>query len=256
MWVCLVLILLGPCGVGCGGPAKGPLVVFLDGAGWAGSSASVENGLREGGYRGQFETFVWSSGLGPGTDHFLVAQSDGLGQRLARKLERARSASPDARLNVIALSAGTSVVLSALQQMKDGVRVDNVVLLSPSVSDRHDLTKIMHHVRRNLYATCSRNDAILGALIVNADGRGGDPAGLSGFKAPRNRQDVVVRESYSRVFNLPWKPAYLAYNWNGGHTAVTNSKFIAAVIAPRILTDESFPADRDVLAGRDGSSGS
>ena len=178
----------------------------------------------------------------------VVAGSKSVGKRLARKLEKQRDRDPKARINVIALSAGTSVVLSALEQMRPGMAVDNVVLLSSSASERHDLTPIMRHVKGRLYATCSRNDGILSGLMTNADHKGGDPAGISGFKPPR-RNDARIHGAYERVINLPWKPAYLAYDWDGGHTAATNRKFIATVIGPRILSDDPFPADRPVLAG-------
>ena len=232
---------------GCNGSKSGPVTVFLDGAGWFGSSGSVESGLEDGGDRSDVETFVWSSGLGAAHDHLVVAGAKSVGKRLARKLERHRQRAPNARINVIALSAGTSVVLSALEQMKSGVSVDNVVLLSSSASESRDLTRIMQHVRGRVYATCSTKDGILSSLMTNADGKSGDPAGIRGFRPPRKRT-ANTHAAYSRVVNLPWKPAYLGYDWDGGHTAATNRKFIAAVIAPRILSDEPFPADRPVVA--------
>jgi len=232
---------------GCGGPSRGPVTVFLDGAGWFAGSSPVKAGLKDAGDRGDFETFVWSSGLGPAHDHLVVASTRGVGRRLAARLEKIRQRAPNARINVIALSAGTSVVLNALEQMKPGVAVDNVVLLSSSSSESRDLTPLMAHVRGRLYATCSTNDGILSSLITNADHKDGNPAGLTGFKPPR-RNSPDTRAAYARVVNLPWKPAYLAYDWNGGHTAATNRKFIAAVIAPRILSNEPFPADRPVMA--------
>lgn len=234
---------------GCSRSTNGPVTIFLDGAGWFGSSGSVESGLRDAGDKGEFETFVWSSGLGAAHDHLVVANSKSLGKRLARKIEKYRERGNDARINLIALSAGTSVVLNALEQLKPGVSVDNVVLLSSSASERRDLTHIMHHVRGRLYATCSRNDGILPTIMTNADHKGGEPAGISGFKPPR-KHNAAAHAAYERVVNLPWKPAYLAYDWDGGHTAATNRKFIATVIGPRILSDEPFPADRPVVAER------
>lgn len=240
--VCIALL-----SAGCSHTPRGPVTIFLDGAGWFGSSGSVESGLRDAGDKGNFQTFVWSSGLGAAHDHLVVASANGVGKRLARKIEEIRSRGNNARINVIALSAGTSVVLNALEQLKPGVMVDNVVLLSSSASERRDLTHIMHHVRGRLYATCSRNDGILPTIMTNADHKGGEPAGISGFKPPRGHS-AATHAAYERVVNLPWKPAYLAYDWNGGHTAATNRRFIAAVIGPRILSDEPFPADRPVLA--------
>jgi hypothetical protein len=115
----------------------------------------------------------------------------------------------------------------------------------------------MQHVRRNLYATCSPHDAILATLAVNADGESGPPAGRVGFRLPK-QAGSNVEAAYSRVINLPWEPAYLAFDWSGGHTAVTNRQMIASVIAPRILSSEPYPLDRSVfdkVAMRQGGGG-
>jgi len=231
---------------GCSDPKQGPVVYYLDGAGWYGSSGSVAAGLRDAGYLGAFRTHSWSALLGPAHDHLFNASSKGVARGLARRIETIRRADPNGAINVMGLSAGTAVILSALEQLPPGVEVNNVVLFSPSVSADHDLTKAMRHVRRNLYATSSPHDAILGTLvIVNADGKSGPTAGRVGFRAPR-RASQDTAEAYSRVINLPWQPNYLAFDWSGGHTSVTNRKFVASVIAPRILSFDPFPLDRPI----------
>lgn len=232
---------------GCAEKVRGPVVFYLDGAGWYASAGSVESGLRQGGFKGEFQRFSWSSFLGPATDHFIAANSTLIAQRLATCIEEARSANPGAPINVMGLSAGSSVILLALQQLKEGVQVDNVVLFSPSVSSEHNLMKAMRHVKRNLYATTSPHDSILGALPVNADGKGGPPAGRAGFRFPRGAGRETTA-AYQRVINLPWQPSYSGYGWSGSHVSVTDSKFVAGVIAPRILTTEPYPLDRSIAA--------
>ncbi|MEK6643910.1 MAG: hypothetical protein AABZ08_08375 [Planctomycetota bacterium] len=231
---------------GCAESTRGPVVFFLDGAGWYASGGAVENGLRKAGYKGEYEVFTWSAFLGPAQDHFITAQSKIVARRLAGKIERVRKNDPDGAIQVMGLSAGTAVILSALEELPDGVQVDNVVLLSPSASAERDLTKIMQHVRRNLYATCSPHDGIVAALAVNADGRPGPPAGEKGLRMPR-KGDAQTQAAYARVINIPWQPSYVGFNWNGSHTGVTSDDFIAGVIAPRILSAEPFPLDRPVL---------
>ena len=67
------------------------------------------------------------------------------------------------------------------------------------------------------------------------------------------RWNAQEQRTHPRCLRTGRQPAlearYLAYDWDGGHTAAVNRKFIATVIAPRILSDEPFPADRPVLAG-------
>jgi hypothetical protein len=53
---------------------------------------------------------------------------------------------------------------------------------------------------------------------------------------------------YQRVINLPWQPSYLGYGWSGSHVSVTDSEFVAGVIAPRIFTTEPYPLDRSIAA--------
>lgn len=223
------------------------MVFYLDGAGWYSSAGSVESGLRKFGYKGSFQIFSWSAFLGPAHDHFFNANSTLIAGRLARRIEKARAANPEAPIHVMGLSAGTSLILRALEELEDGVKVDNVVLFSSSASSEHNLTKAMRHVKRNLYATTSPYDSILSTLPVNADGKGGHPAGRVGFRFPRGSTRESI-SAYQRVVNLPWQPSYLGFGWNGSHTSVTGSGFVAAVIAPRVLTSEPYPLDRSIAA--------
>ena len=234
---------------GCAEPPGCPVVFYLDGAGWYGSAGSVESGLRQAGYTGRFQTYTWSLFLGPAPDHFVAAGSKSTGRGLAEKIVKVREKDANGPIVVMGLSAGTSVILSALEQLPPGVQVDSVVLFSPTVSAEHNLTTAMQHVRRTLYATCSSRDAIAGTLVANADGKSGAPAGQSGFR--RSARGEKTDSAYRRVVNLPWQPAYLAFDWGGAHTGVTNSRFVATVIAPRILSDEPFPLDRSVADRQD-----
>ncbi len=230
---------------GCSQPVKAPIVFYLEGAGWYTSGGGVKQGFRQGGYQGEFQTYGWSSFLGPAHDHFVIANNRAVANGLARRIEKVRRKYPDQPINVMALSAGTAVVLNALEQLPEGITVDNVVLLSSSVSSERNLTRAMSHVRRNLYATYSSRDALLGALVANADGKAGPPAGRTGFRLP-SRTSAAER-AYRRVFNIPWQPSHLAFGWDGGHTSVTRADFIAAVIVPRLTRTEPFPLDRSVV---------
>ena len=76
--------------------------------------------------------------------------------------------------------------------------------------------------------------------------RTGRPAGVQGLRMPSG---VKRYDLYARVVNLPWRPAYAGFGWNGGHTSVTTKDFVQRVIAPRILTHKPHPLDRSVAAG-------
>jgi pimeloyl-ACP methyl ester carboxylesterase len=240
----LLLAIGGLLAAGCSSAPMstgGPTVIFADGAGWSGSHKSVQEGLKAAGFTGHVEAFPWSSMLGPAHDHLFVARKQKKARKLAERIVAYRAKQPDADLHLMGLSAGTAVIVFALEQLPKGVSVDNVVLFSPSISDRHDLSTAMEHVQGNLYATCSRVDGILGGITKNADGYSGNPAGLSGLRIPSRVQRY---EHYARVVNLPWRPAYGDIGWNGGHTSVVGSSFVQEVIAPRVLADGPSPLNR------------
>ena len=243
----MTVVLLAGCLGGCVGEMTGPRAIFLDGAGWYRGDWSVRSGLRRGGFPGPVDRFGWSSLLGPVHDHVTAGKDHPKVRQLTERIVRLRRQDSRSRLVLIGLSAGTSLIVSALEDLPDGMSVDHVVLLSPSVSSRHDLSKSLQHVKGRLYATYSPHDAIL-ATVPSAGLERGPPAGRVGFKPPPNLSDRR-RGLYDKVVNLPWRGEYAAYGWDGGHVSVTSAEFIRVVIAPRILEDLRHPLDWEVVAG-------
>lgn len=244
-FACAVLVGLA-LGTGCAEQTAKPTVFYCEGAGWYSSASSVESGLRRAGFKGRFVNYSWSAFLGPSTDHLITARSGAVAKGLAKRIEKARRNGPDMPIYAMGLSAGTAVVLNALERLPDGIRVDHVVLFSSSASSTRNLVPIMERVTGRLYATTSPHDGILRAIVTNADGGGGPPAGKTGFVMPAQR-DHRVALAYSRVINLPWRASYLQYGWDGGHTDATEASFVEHVIAPRILRSQAHPLDRPMF---------
>ncbi len=246
----LPLLALGallPGTAGCGAhELETPVVIFLDGASHFSAGGSVRRGMELAGFEGHVQTFVWTSFLGWGADHLLVAQSKLHAQELADRVTRTRAHNPRGEIHLMGLSAGTAVLLNALELLPPGVEVDKVVLFSSSVSANRDLVPALRHVHDTLYATTSRSDLILGSLVVTADGHHTTAAGRAGFRVPP-QMSSRDRLEYNKVVHLNWKPAYVAFGWDGGHVSATNAEFVRAVIAPRIMSSESFPLDRPLL---------
>ncbi len=217
------------------------MVIFLDGAGWSGSQTGVRAGLRDAGFDGQVEVFAWGSLFGAISDHFMVAHKKQKARELADLIAARRAARPGDDLHLMGLSSGTAVILFALEQLPTGVRVNNVVLFSPSISGDYDLSRAMGHVEGFLYATSSPNDGVLAGVRVNSDGGTGQPAGLYGLRIPSRVERFDV---YARVVNLPWRPAYSSLGWNGSHTGATNRDFVRNVIGPRVISTGPQPLNR------------
>lgn len=241
------IMLFAACFGGCAQRMTTPRVIYLDGAGWYSGDGPVRAGLRRGGFRGPVERFGWSAMLGPLHDHVMAGKGHPAVSQLARRITRLRRANPDGRIVLMGLSAGTSLVVAALEKLADEVSVDYVVLLSPSISSRHDLSEALRHVTRRFYATHSPHDGLLPG-VLSAGLEAGRPAGQVGFKIPRDLDDRR-KGLYRKVVNLPWRPGYAAYGWDGGHVSVTSAEFISVVIAPRILDDLRHPLDRPMVGG-------
>ena len=242
------LVIVVACASGCGSAYRSPKVIFLDGAGHFGADFSVRQGLGRAGYLGDFETFSWSSWLGPGADHLVVARSKGKARQLADRVVEVRREYPQGKIYLMGLSAGTALIVSALEQLPKDVCVDGVVLFSSSVSGGRDLTRALQHVNGRLYATCSEHDGILSGVAVNADGGTGLPAGLHGFTMPISIAREGVRQ-YAKAVNIGWQASYVGFGWHGGHVQATTAGFVEHVIAPRMLSDDPYPLDRPI-AGR------
>ena len=177
----------------------------------------------------------------PGPDHLWVGPKKRKAKELAKRIQERRGRCPKDDLHVMGLSAGAAVVVFALEDLPSRTSVDNVVLFAPSIADDYDLSAAMEHVRGYLYATSSPRDGILSGLHVTADGRSEEPAGLYGLRIPSR---VSRYDLYTRVVDLPWRPAYADLGWKGGHTGVIREEFIQQVIAPRLLSKGARPLNR------------
>lgn len=229
---------------GCVHSRTGQRVIYLDGAGWYTGHRPVRTGLESAGYTGSFERFGWSSMLGPLPDHLVAGPGHPKVAQLADHLTDLRRNDPYAPLIVVGLSAGTSIIIHALERLPDDVMVTHVVLLSPSVSGSHNLTAALEHVAGRLYATTSPYDAIL-KVAPSAGVQAGAPAGIEGFSLPRFADEHTIQQ-YDKAVMLPWRPEYLAWGWDGSHTGATTSSFIRTVIAPRIVHDIRIKHPLDV----------
>ena len=231
---------------GCASDLSTPRVIFLDGAGWYTGDGPVRAGLHKAGFNGPIERFGWASGLGPLHDHLVVGPSHPRTGALAERITRLRQANPNGKIVLMGLSAGSRVVVCGLEKLPPTVAVDHVVLLSPSISSRHDLGKALSHVKGRLYFTKSKQDGIL-STACSAGMEGGRPAGQAGFVLP-DRPSRQTKSLYRKVVPLPWRPGYLAYGWDGGHVSATSSEFIRVVIAPRIIDDSPHPLDQALVS--------
>jgi len=224
---------------------------YLDGAGnWGFGATDVPEGLKEAGYRGDIELFIWTTSFNPLVDQLNIVGAKVRAAALTSKIRDYRRRYPDRPVNVIALSAGTGVACWAIEGLPTGVMINNLVLLGSSLSHDYDVSRVLAHMTGRIYVYFSPNDSVLETVRVvgTIDGkRGVDSAGLVGLRAPPGMAD--------RVVNIGWNRKWMRLGWTGAHTDTTNRQFVRYEISKHIAGLEpdtsAKPAPRTVASAHD-----
>jgi hypothetical protein len=210
---------------------------YLDGAGnWGFGASEVPEGLKEAGYEGDVELYVWTTSLVPLVDQLNIVAAKAKAAALSRRLTDYKRRFPEKPLHVIALSAGTGVATWAIEGMKDGAKVNNLVLLGSSLSHDYDMTRALGNMEGKIYAYYSPHDTVLETVRVvgTIDGkRGVDSIGLVGLTPPPDMED--------RVVNIGWDRSWMRLGWAGAHTDTTNQLFVRYEISTRIVKPSNEP---------------
>lgn len=233
----VTLIFVSAFSTGCGtiaysAKAQNGITYYCPGAGNTDfGDAGLRAGLEAAGYKGEVAAYVWTISFNVAIDQTLRFNAKLKGQQLARLIESYIDKYPGTPVNVVGLSAGTGIAVWALEDLKEGYNVDNVVLLGSSLWHRYDVGKAARHVKGKIYVYFSSNDAILAGpmkLIGSIDGVfGEDGAGSVGLHS---------KGGADRIVNISWKPEYESMGYYGGHTDSTASGFVRAVLSKHLLT--------------------
>lgn len=205
---------------GCDGSGAGVVIRW---------GRTARQGMTDAGFKGIMQGYRWQTGAGFAVDHLSAPEyKRQVARGLADKVASHQQRYPDDPIYLGGLSAGCAVVLYALEELPANVSVDQVVLLSNSVSADFDLRRALPHVRGRIYNFTSNRDAVLTDLAANfgtADGQkvGTAIAGLIGLGGGRYGD---------KVQNIAWRPEFAQYGHNGGHTDVVASAFVARYVAP------------------------
>jgi pimeloyl-ACP methyl ester carboxylesterase len=181
------------------------------------------------------ETFVWSHGR----RHILLDQADrgyarSQGQRLAELVAARRREYPEGRICLVGHSAGSRVVLAAVEELPPGV-IDRVVLLSPSVPASYDLRAALHNLREGMDVhTSSRDTRELGLMVRLVNTFQGDlspPAGIDGFEpvvfSPEDRR------CYAKLHRFPWDPSLEeSTGHDGSHYGCYQQHYLRQFVLP------------------------
>jgi pimeloyl-ACP methyl ester carboxylesterase len=232
------LVVLAGCGPHFTEKAKFGITFYCPGAGnFDFGDVGVREGLRQAGYKGEVAAYLWTISFNPAVDQTLRLNARLRATQLARFIEEYQDRFPERPVNLIGLSAGTGVAIWALEDLKPGYSVQNVVLLGSSLWHRYDVSKALQHVEGQIYNYYSPNDQILAGpmkLFGTIDGVfGQDGAGAVGLQPPGGAQ---------RIVNIRWEPAFGEYGYYGGHTDATNARFVRAYIAKHVISTDAASA--------------
>ncbi len=234
--ICLAagVLIAGLCGCAPRGAAERfGKTFYLDGAGnWGFGSSEVPEGLRQAGYHGDVEVFMWTISFNPLVDQLVTANARLRSAILADKIKNYARRHPDCEINIIALSAGTGVAVWAVEQLDDKARVNNLILLGSSLSSTYDMRKALRHIDGKVVAYYSAHDNVLEAVRVvgTIDGkRGVDSVGQVGLHPPGG--------PYPQIVNIGWSRKYLPLGWAGAHTDCTNEVFVRRELSRYLLKE-------------------
>jgi Alpha/beta hydrolase family len=185
-------------------------------------------------------TFDWSHGkyriLADQVD-YPHARAEGC--RLAQTVLRFQQDHPGVPVHLVGHSAGAMVVLVALEYLPAD-SVDQVVLLSPSVSATYDLTPALHAVKCGLYNFYSQRDRFYLGLAIgivgNSDRHWGPSSGRFGFQTPPTASEC--EPLFAKLHQRPWQHEDSALGNRGGHYGNYQPEFVRAYILPLLR----FPA--------------
>lgn len=231
--------------VGCGpvysAKAVNGITYYAPGAGNVDfGDAGLRSGLDSAGYKGEVATYTWTISFNPAIDQTLRINAKLRAALLADEIVAYMKRYPGRQVNLVGLSAGTGIVVWALENMPEQYKVKNVILLGSSLWHRYDLRAALRRVDGKIYNYFSSNDAILAGpmkIFGTIDGVfADDGAGAVGFHG------AGVGD---RVVNIRWKPEYSRYGYNGGHTDGTSPGFVRAVLSKHIIGDESPAKEPD-----------
>jgi len=189
------------------------------------------------GFSHAVEVCPWGHGFGRWlADLTDVTNRDAKARSIAEIIKGFKTAWPDEPVYVVAKSAGSGVVVKALELL-DQDTVERVILLAPALSPRYDLSSALHAVRHEMVVFWSPLDVFilgLGTLVfgtidrVNTAG-----AGLVGFVVPPGVDRPGTEcSAYSKLRQIRWRASMFTTGYLGGHFGPDSPVFLKKFVLP------------------------
>jgi pimeloyl-ACP methyl ester carboxylesterase len=226
----------------CQQPSRG--VIFLaDGAGdFQVTSSVLERVLVEDHVPLEVRSVRWSHGYWRvAADQFDEMHARAEGWKLAEQIKAERRAHPEEEIYLLGYSAGSSVILSAAEELPPQI-VDRIILLAASAPTNYDLRPALRSSRDGIDSFYSRRDRWCLGLFLRMEVMLGikyTPAGgRIGFRPViESPEDAVC---YSRLRQHPWEPEWEWAGNGGGHYGAHQPEFLRLFILP-LLNHKAQP---------------
>jgi pimeloyl-ACP methyl ester carboxylesterase len=200
-------------------------------------TAGMKSGLHQvGGVEPEIQIYDWT---GPDRGFASLSNTKRHAEQakvVADMIVRRARQDPSARIVVTGHSAGTGIIVWALERLPEDVKIDELVMIASALSPGYDLSPALSHVRGRAYALNSRLDGIvLGAgtkVFGTVDRLKVEAAGMVGFTIP---EKPAIQGQYEKLVQLPYDPDWMRFGNNGEHIGPMTRSFGRKVISPIIL---------------------
>lgn len=220
--------------------SKDPILLYVaDGAGnFQACSQAVRAAVERNHLPIEVRTFEWSHGyMRVISDQLCYDYSRMQGQRLAAEMDEAKRKTPNARIHLMAHSAGSTVLLAALEHVTPGT-VEHAFILAPSVSSDYDVRPALRNVGDTIHLHYSEHDFWHLGLAVKFVGTTDHmfltcAAGRAGFRfRPQTEEDHILA---TKLQQRRWIPSDFLLGNDGGHFGAYRSPYLEQTILPYIL---------------------
>ncbi|MCK5114454.1 MAG: hypothetical protein KAR11_06800 [Phycisphaerae bacterium] len=221
-----------------GGDSSRGLLIFSESLRWMSvpwGKASCAAGFRRAGFKGEFVFWKWHETWRAWLVFPTIAAPKMLerqSQRLADYITEKYRENPAREIYLVGYSCGGYVATRALELLDDDVKIRGVAQLAPAMSPWRDLQKAASHVDGEMIICSSCVDAIIvgvGTVISGTADRKHVPSmGMLGY----------LGKPCDNVSNLRWNPKMILLGHTGGHFAAPTERFIAKLVAPRLMSPE------------------
>jgi len=208
-----------------GKPAKKRLLILIEGAGDFQAVARVlEKSLDLLPPNTELQRFHWSHGyLRIVADQTDLPHISDNGEKLASSIRLIQKRNPDAEINILAHSAGTSVALAGVSLLNEN-SIERVILLAPSVSKDYPIIPAIAAVKDSIHVFYSHEDKF-------------NAAGRYGFKpVTRNREEELLVAT--KLKQYAWKPEDVLIGNNGGHYGAYGQPYMDKKVIPLLFNNQ------------------